>query len=172
MYTNGSRAEPEQPRVTEPVSETRRPRPGSERPAGNGARPVSEGEPIRITLDDVTQANQLSLNCPICASPVERNVPTTGAAPVICTECGTLYHRACWESTGAKCAMIGCSSTSMRLYGEAMGPVLTIRRSDLDKVPPGYRNKQLKAQEVRRSQPQKSATFWERLFRRILDAFR
>lgn len=156
------------------MSETRRPRPGAEPPAGQGTRRPIEAEPIRITLDDVTQANQLSLNCPICASPVERNVPNTSAAPVVCTECGTLYHRACWESNGGKCAMIGCDSTGMRLYGEAMGPVLTIRRSDLDRVPPGYRNKRLKAHEVRRSQgqPEKPRSFWNRLFRRILDSFR
>ena len=35
-------------------------------------RPVQEGQPLRITMDDITEANQLSLGCPICASPVER----------------------------------------------------------------------------------------------------
>jgi hypothetical protein len=135
-------------------------------------RPVEESRPLRITMDDVTEANQLSLGCPICASPVERNAQADGQAPVICTECGTLYHRACWEANGGVCAVLGCSCNSYRPYGEAMGPVLTIRRSDLDRVPPGYRNQQLKRAEKRGTRPRQpqKPSFWRTLFRRIIDA--
>ena len=142
-------------------------------PRRDSNRPVQEGQPLRITMDDVTEANQLSLGCPICASPVERNAQDPGLVPVICTECGTLYHRACWEANGGTCAVLGCDCRKYRPYGEAMGPVLTIRRSDIDRVPPGYRNQQLKRAERRRgpaSEPNKPSSFWRTLFRRILDA--
>ena len=145
----------------------------------NGTEPAQgimeeEGTPIKITMADVTEANQLSLHCPICAGAVEDNVTDAAVAPVICAECKTLYHRACWEQNGGSCAVLGCDSKSFHPYGDNLGPALTITHSDLPRDTPALRarsrQQELKAREQRRRQPQTSG-FWRRLFQRILDAF-
>lgn len=90
-----------------------------------------ENPPIQITLDDVQAANQLSLHCPMCASAVERNVTDPDLQPVVCANCGTLYHKACWEQNGGKCAILGCNHSECHIYGVETAPILKIRYSDL-----------------------------------------
>lgn len=85
---------------------------------------------LRITDNDVQEANQLSLACPICAGPVEKHIEEAELAPVVCVKCGTLYHRACWERNNGKCAILGCGSTQYRVYGRSEA-VLKITAADL-----------------------------------------
>ena len=116
----------------------------------------TEGEFIRITFDDVEEANQLSLSCPICVGPVENHASQRGEQPVVCADCGTLYHRACWQQAGGKCGILGCSSTKIRPYG-AQEEVMTISISDVPSdAQVQARNKRLKRIEQARrdSQPQ------------------
>ncbi len=135
-----------------------------------------ENDPLTISNEDIAQANQLSLNCPICASAVEKNVDGAALTPVICRQCGTLYHKACWEQSGGKCAILGCGHTEFRVYGQDLGPVMRITYSDLPKERPrpvasnGY-EKRLKAEEQRRQQDRKRS-FWAVLFERLLRAIR
>ena len=131
------------------------------------------GQPIKITDTDIAEANRLSLSCPICAGPVEKNVDDSSLSPVVCLQCGTLYHKACWEQHNGKCAVLGCEHKEARAYGTDIGPLLKIRYSDLPKhvpVTPSYngRTQQLKEQEKQR---QKETGFWNTLFDRILRAF-
>lgn len=86
---------------------------------------------IQITTDDITEANQLSLHCPICASAVENYVETNALRPVFCGNCKTLYHRACWEQSGGKCAILGCDHTEYIQYGQDSSPALKISYTDL-----------------------------------------
>lgn len=108
-----------------------------------------ENAPITITSDDITNANQLSLGCPICGNPVERYVTDPNLVPVECADCGTLYHRLCWEQGASKCAMIGCTSKRYKLYAEEMSTVLTISANDLgrERITPDKTTKKLKEQE-------------------------
>lgn len=76
-----------------------------------------EYPPIKITLDDVEEANKLSLACPICSSPVYRTYDTPDMMPVECVSCGAIYHKACWEMGGGVCAMVGCEETKYKPYG-------------------------------------------------------
>ena len=110
-----------------------------------------ENAPITITFEDITNANQLSLGCPICANPVERYVTDANLVPVECADCGTLYHRLCWEQGGSKCAMIGCSSKRYKLYAEETSTILTISANDLgrEQRPTDRTTKKLKEQERR-----------------------
>lgn len=111
--------------------------------------------PIQITFDDIQKANQLSLHCPICAGPVERNVNEVELTPVICTKCGTLYHKACWQQNGNKCAILGCGSTEFRVHGQQVKPELKIGYDDVRKVAangrysPKAQNKELKHEQQR-----------------------
>lgn len=133
-----------------------------------------ENEPITISLDDVSAANQLSLHCPICANPVENHVGEAVLRPVLCKNCGTLYHKACWEQSGGKCAILGCGSKEYRPYGSPEGPVMKISYADLPQEPRGMseaRQKRLKAEERRRAQEQT----WARIaswFRQLLRAIK
>lgn len=89
-----------------------------------------EGEPIKITLDDVEEANQLSLACPMCAGPVYRAFDEAAMAPVECASCETAYHKACWDSVGAKCAMVGCDCTRVRAYDSPAPGGVVINQTD------------------------------------------
>ena len=135
-----------------------------------------ENEPITITTDDVQEANQLSLHCPICAGAVERNVQTSALTPVVCTKCGTLYHEACWVQSGGKCAILGCGSTKYRAYGEDTGPVLKISINDLPKdhrrSPLNSTEKRIKAEERRRAREQYNPSWLARWVQRLLRAIK
>jgi hypothetical protein len=129
-----------------------------------------EMPPITITGDDIRDANMLSLNCPICGSPVENYVEQPELVAVECVDCGTLYHKTCWEQAGGKCAMIGCVSTSYRLHAQDTAPILTIGRDDLRHVPPGQNgapreNKRIKEQERR----MRDEVYGRGIFRRFFD---
>ncbi len=138
---------------------------------------MNEGEPIKITPDDIEEANRLSLGCPICASAVQDNVDARALKPVICSNCQTLYHSTCWEQNGGKCATLGCGSTESYPYGTEIGPRLKIRDSDLPKHVPqapsskNGRNKELKEQQKRLQDRARGREFWSNLYGRILKAF-
>jgi hypothetical protein len=103
----------------------------------NGVMNAEDGRPITITQDDISEANRLSLHCPICAGAVEQHVDGAAVRPVVCTSCGTLYHRACWDQNGGKCAILGCESQSYRIYGMLdLGPTLKISQRDILAAPP------------------------------------
>lgn len=112
-----------------------------------------ENPPLTITVNDITEANQLSLGCPICGNPVERYVTDPNLVPVECADCGTLYHRLCWEQGGSKCAMIGCDCKQCKLYAEESNGILTISHTDLGRdkttADPKATTKRLKDQERR-----------------------
>lgn len=136
---------------------------------------MDEGSFIRITDEDVAEANRLSLSCPICASAVEDNVDVAAIRPVVCSKCHTLYHKTCWEQNGNKCATLGCGHTECYPYGTEIGPRLKIRYSDLPKhVPqaasPNGRFKELKEQQRRLQEQASAGEFWKSLFSRILRA--
>lgn len=134
--------------------------------------------PIQITFDDIAEANQLSLHCPICSNPVERHAEVRELVPVVCRGCGTLYHRACWEQGGGKCAVLGCASTSYRLYAEPTTPALTITHKDVAQNvergrengrSPSPRTKELKDQQRREVERLRRPGFWQRLWKWLLD---
>ncbi len=134
-----------------------------------------ENEPLHISHEDVVQANQLSLHCPICASAVEQNVDGSDLQPVICTKCGTLYHRACWQTGGGKCAILGCGHAEYRVHGLDLGPVMVITHADIPRegrrLPPPGQEKRLKDEERRRRAAERRG-FWATLFERLLRAIR
>lgn len=138
---------------------------------------MSEDDFIRITLDDVQEANRLSLSCPICAGAVEQNVENDALSPVICANCQTLYHRTCWDQNGGTCATLGCEHTECYPFGTELGPRLTITYDDLPKhtprakQSPNGRSKAIKAREKRLQRERARREFWPNLFRRILQAF-
>lgn len=115
---------------------------------------------VRITLDDITEANQLSLSCPICANPVERFANEDGLRPVECISCGALYHKACWEQAGASCAMIGCEEKEYRLFDAPEAALITVNKRDLsrDEI---RTNKRLK--EIERNR-RRDRTLFSRFF--------
>lgn len=134
---------------------------------------------IHITLEDVREANRLSLNCPICAAAVERNVGNPEMRAVYCTSCETLYHRACWEQNGGDCAVLGCESKSYRRHGAVdMEPVLTIKQSDIPRVAPAPasspngKTRRLKANERRLQREMKRRNFWRDLWHSLLRAIK
>lgn len=92
---------------------------------------VQENPLIRITDNDISEANRLSLSCPICGNAVENHTDGEALVPVVCDKCGTLYHRACWEQSGGKCAVLGCGSVKFHIHGMDMGPVLKVKYTDL-----------------------------------------
>lgn len=131
---------------------------------------------IQITDDDIRQANQLSLHCPICASAVEKNLDEPALTPVVCAQCKTLYHRACWEQSGGKCAILGCGHKEYYVHGADVRPMLTIKYTDLPQPSlNGHgtrRNKQLKAEQKRQIEQLRRPGFWQRLWQWLLDQIR
>lgn len=134
--------------------------------------------PISITFDDINEANQLSLHCPICANPVENNVDDVDLRPVVCTKCGTLYHKACWEQFGGKCAVLGCGNDAFRLYGIQSGPILRVKYDDLPQPAPNGRTptpptsrqtKQLKDEQRRQVEQLRRPSLLQRLWKWLLD---
>jgi hypothetical protein len=136
---------------------------------------MHEDNPIQISADDIAEANRLSLNCPICAGAVENNLDQDGLAPVVCAQCQTLYHQACWQQNGGKCAILGCGHNSCYPFGTDRGPLLKISYSDLPRdrprPVPADGSKKLKAQEKRLQREVKRRTFWDSLFAAIKQAF-
>jgi hypothetical protein len=134
--------------------------------------------PIHITADDVSEANRLSLHCPICAGAVENNVREGALLPVVCTKCGTLYHRACWEQSGGKCAILGCDCTEYYVYGRNRDPALVITYADLPKASPNgaspisQQTKRLKAEQAREVERMRQPGFWQRFWQWLLDQIR
>lgn len=134
-------------------------------------------EIIRITVDDVAEANRLSLNCPICASAVEKYVDRPEMAPVYCSGCETLYHLVCFEQNGGSCAVLGCESTSYTKYHAVdLEPALTIERRDIPResirpvVSPNGRTRRLKQEEKRRQRQR--GGFWQLLWESLLRAIK
>lgn len=134
---------------------------------------------IRVTLDDIAEANQLSLNCPICAGAVEQHAPRGEMRAVYCASCETLYHQACWEQNGAKCAVLGCAGTTFKVHGTVdLGPVLTVARADIPReapapyVPTNGRTRRLKEDERRLQRELKRRGFWRNLWQGLLRAIR
>ena len=134
---------------------------------------------IQITPDDISQANQLSLNCPICAGPVENHVESAPLTPIVCAHCGTLYHQACWEQNGGRCAILGCNSVAYKRYGVLdLGPVLTVHSSDIPREvsrpvapPPVSPTKKLKEEQKLQREVQRRF-FLSDLFKALLRAIR
>jgi hypothetical protein len=134
---------------------------------------MSESQrPIRISTEDIAEANRLSLSCPICASAVEKNTGSPDLTPVVCSNCHTLYHRTCWEQNGGQCATLGCQHKECYVYGTETGPLLRISYADIPRhvprVPsPNGRSERLKAQEKRRQREANRRAFWDELLNRI-----
>ncbi len=139
-----------------------------------------ENAPIRISLDDIKEANRLSLHCPICASPVENHPVDSALTPVVCGNCKTLYHRACWEQSGGKCAILGCDHTKYFVYGRPTKPALVIRHSDLPATPSvngrpdqtSRRTKELKREQQRQVEQLRRPSLLQRLWLWLLDQIR
>jgi hypothetical protein len=131
---------------------------------------------ITITENDVQEANQLSLHCPICANPVENYVTTADLQPVVCRQCGTLYHKACWQQGGGKCAVLGCGHTEYRVYGTQLRPILKVDYKDIPKQPvngrprtPSPSTKQLKDEQRRQVEQLRRPSLLQRLWQWLLD---
>lgn len=131
---------------------------------------------IQITDDDIREANQLSLHCPICAGAVEDNPVEPELIPVVCAECGTLYHKACWEQSKGKCAILGCDHDKYYVYGRRVAPVLTISQSDIPRLSPNgstertpVRTKELKAEQARQVEELRRPSLLRRLLQWLLD---
>ena len=132
--------------------------------------------PITITTDDIREANQLSLHCPICANPVENYVQEADLQAVVCAKCGTLYHKSCWQLGGNKCAILGCNHEKYYVHGVRVSPVLSIKHSDLAPAVPtrngsrsAERNKQLKHEQRRQVERMRRPGIWQRLWQWLLD---
>lgn len=130
--------------------------------------------PIQISDDDISEANRLSLHCPICAGAVENNVNDPAVRPVVCSKCGTLYHRACWDQSGGTCAILGCECTEYYVYGRNQDPALTITYSDLPSPSqngrgPTAQTKRLKAQQAREVERLRQPGLWQRFWQWLLD---
>lgn len=137
-----------------------------------------ENPPIQITEDDIQQANRLSDHCPICGSPVQEQDDHPALIPVVCGNCNTLYHKACWEQSGGKCAILGCNHTKYFVYGTKSETILTITDSDLSQSAPnarGNRNrtKEIKDEQRRQVEELRRPDSWlRRLFQWLLDQIR
>lgn len=130
--------------------------------------------PISITEEDIREANQLSLHCPICANPVEKFTDDPDLQPVVCDGCGTLYHKACREQSGGQCAVLGCDSESFHVYGMQTDPIITIRRTDIKPGPNGRGSrrrstKRLKDEQRRQVEELRRPGLLQRLFKWLLD---
>jgi len=137
---------------------------------------MSDQDSIHITDEDIAEANRLSHSCPICAGSVEKNVETGAQSPVVCSRCQTLYHKACWDQNGGKCAILGCGHKENYPYGTELGPRLVISYSDIPKRAPAApspngRFKELKRQQRRLQKEADKRGGWSNLFDRILKAF-
>ncbi|HOU41985.1 MAG TPA: RING finger protein [Promineifilum sp.] len=134
-----------------------------------------EHPPIRITEHDISEANQLSLSCPICGNAVENNTDGEALVPVVCDKCGTLYHRACWEGSGGKCAVLGCGSVKFHIYGKDTRPVLKVKYTDLPassangRAVPSPQTRRLKEEQRRQVQ---RMTLFQRFWKWLLDQIR
>ncbi len=129
---------------------------------------------IQITEDDIKEANQLSLHCPICAGAVEDNPAEPALIPVVCAECGTLYHKACWESSNGKCAILGCDHNKYYLHGRRAAPSLTLSHSDIGRgangsSKPRRTTRELKAEQARQVEQLRRPSLLRRLFQWLLD---
>lgn len=127
---------------------------------------------IRISESDIAAANQLSLSCPICGSAVENHADGVALAAVVCDKCGTLYHRACWEQSGGKCAVLGCGSDKFHVYGKNTKPVLKVKYTDLPapsangRTGPSAQTRRLKEEQRRQVE---RMTLFQRFWRWLLD---
>ncbi len=125
---------------------------------------------LRITEHDISEANQLSLSCPICGNAVENHTDGAALVPVVCDKCGTLYHRACWERSGAKCAVLGCGSDKFHIYGKNTKPVLKVKYTDLPAPSvngaPSAQTRRLKEEQRRQVQ---RMTLFQRIWKWLLD---
>lgn len=129
---------------------------------------------IQITTEDIDEANRLSLHCPICAGAVEANVELEDLTPVVCTSCGTLYHKACWEQKGGKCAMLGCENDEFRLYGQQTVPTVKVDYADIGKGrvngrSPNNHQRRLKEEQRRQVEQMRRPGLFQRLFKWLLD---
>ena len=134
---------------------------------------VVENDMITTSLDDIEDANQLSLACPICAGSVNKYVSEPEMQPVICIDCGTLYHKLCWRQNGGKCAVLGCNSVRARAYSDevAQAPIMTLSPAEIRNAPRQASNP-LK-QGRRRTQIQPASDFDEQrsVFGRFVNSF-
>ena len=129
---------------------------------------------IRITDADISEANRLSLHCPICVSAVENNTDGNALIPIVCNKCGTLYHKGCWEQAGGKCAILGCEHDSYRLHGIDLGPVLKVDYRDIPRPspngqPPRGRTRRLKEEQKRQVEQLRRPSLLQRLWQWLLD---
>ncbi len=130
---------------------------------------------LHISEDDIHEANQLSLHCPICSSSVEAHL--NGAlTPVVCAKCGTLYHKTCWEQAGGKCAVLGCGHDTYRLHGQPTRPALKLSYSDLSAETasrngsgPSQRTKRMKHEQRRQVEQLRRPGLFQRLWQWLLD---
>lgn len=142
------------------------------RPGTSRFRAMQEHENpfLRITEHDISEANQLSLSCPICGNAVENHTDGAALVPVVCDKCGTLYHRACWEQSGGKCAVLGCGSDKFHVYGKDTKPVLKVKYTDLPAPSvnggPSAQNRRLKEEQRRQVQ---RMTLFQRIWKWLLD---
>lgn len=115
------------------------------------SEPEIEGEPIKITIDDIDQADKLSDACPICVGSVHRAYEHRELKPVECAACETVYHKACWDQAGGKCAMIGCESTRVRAYDSQSAGGVVINQTDFrERGPAVTEDLKRQQQEMRR----------------------
>ena len=65
------------------------------RPGASRFRAMQEHENpfLRITEHDISEANQLSLSCPICGNAVENHTDGAALVPVVCDKCGKMCIR-------------------------------------------------------------------------------
>ena len=146
----------------------------ADRPSASRFRVMEEREypPLRITEHDISEANQLSLSCPICGNAVENHTDGAALVPVVCDKCGTLYHRACWQQSGGKCAVLGCGSDKFHIYGLDTRPVLKVKYTDLPAPPvngrtgPSAQTRRLKEEQRRQVQ---RMTLFQRFWKWLLD---
>ncbi len=130
---------------------------------------------IRISESDIAAANQLSLSCPMCGNAVENNADGAALVAVVCDKCSTLYHRACWEQSGGKCAVLGCGSDKFHVYGKSTKPVLKVKYTDLPapsvngRPNPSAQTRRLKEEQRRQVQ---RMTFFQRVWKWLLDQIR
>ena len=130
-----------------------------------------EGEPIKITLDDIEQANQLSEACPVCFGPVYRTYESIDLKPVECAACETVYHKACWDHAGGKCAMVGCDSTRVRSYDSQSTGGVVINQTDFRERGPEI-TEELKRQQQEMRRQLESGSLLGRFLRWLIRQIR
>ena len=108
---------------------------------------------IRITDNDITEANQLSLHCPICAD------------------------KTCWEQSGGKCAILGCGHSAYHIYGRDLGPALKLNYDDIAQPSANgrgsssarRRDRRLKEEQKRQVEALRRPGLLQRFFQWLLD---